>query len=217
MDMTDPRKQTVASGYDRLASDYLEWAQSIEVDPRGRMLAAFASELPDGACVLDLGCGAGIPSTQQLARRFRVIGVDISPAQIELARQRVPEADFVQGDFTELELPDGSIDGVAAFYAISHVPRDQHRQLFADIFAWLVPGGLFLATLGAFDTPDWTGQWLGEEMFFSSHDAEANRRLVQAAGFEIQLEEVLVTGEPEGDVTFLWVIARKPARAETTG
>jgi cyclopropane fatty-acyl-phospholipid synthase-like methyltransferase len=214
MDMADRRKQIVASGYDRLAPDYLEWSQGIEADPRGRMLAAFAVALRDGARVLDLGCGAGIPSTRQMARRFRVVGVDISAAQIALARNRVPGADFIQGDFTELEFPDASFDGVTAFYAISHVPRDQHPQLFADVFAWLVPGGLFLATLGASDTPDWTGQWLGAEMFFSSHDAEENRRLVRAAGFELLRDEVLVTREPEGDVVFLWVLARKPDAAD---
>lgn len=216
MDMTDRRKQIVAAAYDRMASDYLGWSQGVEADPRGHMLAAFASKLADGSRVLDLGCGAGIPSTQELARGFRVTGIDISSAQVDLARERVPDADFIQGDITELDFPSASFDGVTALYAISHVPRDQHRQLFADVFSWLVPGGLFLATLGASDLPDWTGQWLGGEMFFSSHDAEENRRLVQEAGFELLSDEVLVTREPEADVPFLWVIARKPHPAETT-
>jgi SAM-dependent methyltransferase len=207
--MRDPRKKIVASGYDRLADTYLEWGRQVTVDPRERMLAAFMSRLPDGARVLDLGCGAGLPSTRALAKRFQVVGVDISPVQLELARRNVPGAEFIEGDITDVEFADSTFDGVAAFYAISHVPREEHRQLFTDVFRWLVPGGLFLATLGASDAPDWTGEWLGEPMFFSSHDADVNRQLLESAGFELLLDEVLETSEPGGDVSFLWVIAQK--------
>ena len=207
--MRDRRKEIVAAGYDRLADTYLEWGRKVTHDPRQRMLAEFMSRLPDGGRVLDLGCGAGLPSTGDLARRFRVVGVDISPVQLELARRNVPTAEFVPGDITEVDFADSTFDGVAAFYAISHVPREEHQRLFTDIFRWLVPGGLFLATLGASDAPDWTGDWLGEQMFFSSHDADVNRGLLKTAGFELLLDEVLQTGEPDGSVSFLWVIARK--------
>lgn len=207
--MMDPRKQIVAAGYDRLADTYLEWGRAVTADPREQMLSAFMSRLTDGARVLDLGCGAGVPSTRDLARRFRVVGVDISPVQLELARRNVPSAEFVQGDITEVEFADSTFDGVAALYAISHVPRKEHQKLFTHIFRWLVPGGLFLATLGAADAPDWTGEWLGEQMFFSSHDADVNRGLLKTAGFELLLDEVLETAEPDGIVSFLWVIARK--------
>jgi SAM-dependent methyltransferase len=205
----DPRKEIVAAGYDRLADTYLEWGRQVTVDPRERMLAAFTSRLPDGARVLDLGCGAGLPSTRALAKHFQVVGVDISPVQLELARRNVPGAEFIEGDITDVEFADSTFDGVAAFYAISHVPREEHRQLFTDVFRWLVPGGLFLATLGASDAPDWTGEWLGEPMFFSSHDADVNRQLLESAGFELLLDEVLETSEPGGSVSFLWVIAQK--------
>jgi cyclopropane fatty-acyl-phospholipid synthase-like methyltransferase len=193
-----------------MARRYLEWGQTVEADPRGELLARFAGGLEDGARVLELGCGAGVPSTKELARRFRVVGVDISAAQVELARQHVPDAEFIRADLVNLRFARASFEGVAALYAISHVPREQHGQLFADVFRCLVPGGLFLATLGALDSPDWIGPWLGEQMFFSSYGAEGNRRMLQAAGFELLVDDVRVTREPEGAVTFLWVIARKP-------
>ena len=66
----DPRKRTVQAGYDAMAEHYLAWGGEIEGDPRHRFLHEFARRLPDGARVLDLGCGAGIPSTKQLAERF---------------------------------------------------------------------------------------------------------------------------------------------------
>jgi ubiquinone/menaquinone biosynthesis C-methylase UbiE len=208
--MPDERARIVAAGYDRLNETYLDWATRIDGDPRDRMLAELARRLPPGGRILDLGCGPGIPSTKELARRFDVVGVDASAAQIELARRNVPEATFIHGDLTRIEVADASLDGVTALYSISHVPRDQHHLVFARVFGWLVPGGRFLATLGATDTPDWVGSWLGGPMFFSSHDAATNRVLLRAAGFALELDEIVTMREPEGPVFFLWVLARKP-------
>ena len=208
--MTDERRQVVARAYDRIADRYITWSATVDDVARERMVAEFAARLADGADVLDLGCGAGVPSTRDLAKRFRVVGVDASPRQVELARHNVPDGEFYVADMAELEVAEASFDGVAALYSISHLPREHHADLFAKIHRWLTLGGLFLATLGATDGPDWTGPWLGEEMFFSSHDADENRKLLRAAGFELDVDEVATTPEPEGDVSFLWVIARKP-------
>ena len=100
----------------------------MEGDPRDRFVEAFAKRLPDGARVLDLGCGAGLPSTRQLARRFYAVGVDISETQLGLARKHVPDATFRRGDIAELELPEASFDGITALYSISHVPGMSTRR-----------------------------------------------------------------------------------------
>lgn len=209
----DDRKQIVAAGYDRLGDRYLRWAGEVAGDPRNRMLAAFAERLSTGARVLELGCGSGVPSTRALAQRFDVVGIDISGEAIEAARRLVPEASFIHGDVTELDLPDASFDGVVALYAVSHVPREEHARLFASIARWLVPGGLFLAALGVRDSPDWVGEWLGVPMFFSSHDAATNRALLTQAGFELLLDETIEIQEPEGPVSFLWLMGQKPVEA----
>jgi len=80
-----------------------------------------------------------------------------------------------------------------------------------------LPSGLERdARLGATDTPDWVGEWLGVPMFFSSHDADANRALLRAAGFVLVVDEIVEMHEPEGPVSFLWVIARKAVARGTT-
>jgi SAM-dependent methyltransferase len=206
--MADPRTDTVRRGYDRLASSFLAWGVRVEGDPRGRFVDEFAAMLPVGGTVLDLGCGAGIPSTRRLAESFGVTGVDISAEQIALARRAVPGATFMQADLLELDLAAAAFDGVAALYSISHVPRAQHARVFASIRRWLRPGGLFLASLGTGGIADWTGEWLGVPMFFSSHDAATNRRLLAEAGLAIVRAEAVTMREPEGDATFLWVICR---------
>jgi SAM-dependent methyltransferase len=208
--MQDEPRHIVAAGYDELSGRYREWAARAQGDPRDRMLGEFVRRLPDGARVLDLGCGSGIPSARELARRFQVVGVDISEVQIRAARENIPDATFIQGDVADVELPDASFDGVSAFYAISHLPREEHAPLFTRIARWLVPGGLFLGTLGAEDDPRWVGDWLGVPMFFSSFDADTNRALLRGAGFALEVDEIVEIDEPEGAVRFLWVIARTP-------
>jgi SAM-dependent methyltransferase len=205
----DPRKRAVQLGYDTIAEHYLNWGRRVEGDPRNRFLDEFARRLADGARVLDLGCGAGIPSTKALAERFNVTGADLSKEQLLLAQANVPSATFIHSDFAELDLPEESFDGITAFYSISHTPRDEHQALFDRVAGWLMPGGFFLASLGADDLPDWTGEWLGVEMFFSSHDAATNRQLLADAGLSLVIDEVVSMNEPEGEVSFLWVLAEK--------
>jgi SAM-dependent methyltransferase len=207
--MSDPPEKTVATGYDAIVARYLDWSGRV-VDPtRDRMFDELLQMLPAGARVLDIGCGAGVPWTQRLSARFDVVGVDISDAQVALARENVPSAGFIVGDVSALSLPAGSFDAAIAFYSISHIPRERHPDLLRRIGAWLKPGGLLLATMGASDIPAWTGEWLGVPMFFSAHDADANRAAVREAGLDLMADEVVTVDEPEGNVTFLWVLARK--------
>jgi SAM-dependent methyltransferase len=206
----DEQKKIVESGYDALASRFAEWAsQAGTTDARERVLAEFIRRTPPSARVLDLGCGSGIPSTRELSKSFDVTGIDASLTQVRLARRNVPAATFIHADFSEAEFPEASFSGVCALYSISHVPRQQHAELFAKVRTWLMPGGLFVAVLGATDSPDWIGEWLGVPMFFSSYDADTNRALLRDAGFHLVFDEVLDTVEPEGPVPFLWVIAQK--------
>lgn len=203
----DPRKRTVQAGYDELSPRYLAWASAIEDDPRERFTTELEERLSEGA-VLELGCGVGLPSTRRLADRFDVVGVDLSEEQLKFARRNVPGARFVQADLAALDFDPNSFDAVTAYYSITQVPRDEHPVLFQRIRTWLKPGGLFLASLSAGGSDDWTGDWLGVEMFFSGFDADTNRGLLRKAGFELILDEVVTMREPEGEATFLWVLAR---------
>jgi SAM-dependent methyltransferase len=204
----DSRTQIVADGYDAIGETFAVWRELIVGDPREEWEAELASRLSDGARVLELGCGAGTVETRRLAQRFAVTGVDISPRQVERARATIPEAEFVCADFTELELPAGSLDAVVAFYTLNHVPRELLAPLLASVHDWLVPGGWLMVAFGTSDTPGWAGEWLGAETFFSSYPPDVNSELVRGAGFTIERDELVTFEEPEGPATFQWVLAR---------
>jgi SAM-dependent methyltransferase len=206
--MTDPR-EIVARGYDQIADRYLAWSTDHSV--RRRWLDELRRALPPPARVLDLGCGAGVPVARWLiAAGYAVTGIDGSTVQIERARANVPEGEFRVADMTTFSLEPESFDAVVATYSITHVPRDLHAELFRRTSGWLRPGGLFVASLGAGDSPDWRGEWLGAEMCFSHFDAGTNLRLLDEAGFAVERSEVVTEDEDGGPVSFLWVLAQRP-------
>lgn len=184
--------------------------ESMDPTVRKKYLAVLEENLPAGARLLELGCGAGIPMTRQLAKRFRVTGLELSPGQVRQACRNAPQANFVQGDMTELCFADGVFDAVAAFYSLTHVPRAEHGQVLSEAYRVLRPGGLLLVTTGAGDSPDSIEpDWLGAPMFFSHFDGPTNVALVQRAGFTLvsaRDEQEFEFGEP---VWFCWIVARK--------
>jgi ubiquinone/menaquinone biosynthesis C-methylase UbiE len=78
--------------------------------------------------VLDVGCGTGY-LTQHLGGE--VVGLDQSAAMLDIARERVPWADFVRGDALNMQFADGSFDLVFAsnFYGLL---REAERKRFLD-------------------------------------------------------------------------------------
>ncbi|CAA9478698.1 MAG: hypothetical protein AVDCRST_MAG02-4687 [uncultured Rubrobacteraceae bacterium] len=210
--MSDPHRELVERGYDRVAERYL--ATKDPEDPLAlSALEDLSQNLQPGAKVLDLGCGAGVPTTLQLTRRgFVVTGVDVSERQLELVRKLVPEATFLKADMTELDFGPNAFDAVVAFHSIIHVPREEHPALLGKIHRWLGPGGLFLATLAMTDFDGEDGDWegWGAPMRWSHYDAETNKTMLREAGFDV-LYAGPRTGGGTGDSeeTWLWVLARK--------
>ena len=102
--MSNPRTALVAAGYDTMADTWEAWKAQIADDPRDEWCDELLTRLPRGARVVELGCGGGTRETRRLAERFRLTGIDLSAEQLGRARERVPGAEFVHADVTELEL-----------------------------------------------------------------------------------------------------------------
>jgi len=207
----DEQTHIVRDGYDRLAPTFSPSCFGTPDETYHPWLESVTAGLERGSRVLDLGCGNGRPAAAWLAQHgFRVIGVDVSPAQLRLARAAVPEAEFVEGDLAAVTFEPASFDAAVAFYSIIHVPLAMQPELFARIAGWLRPSGRFATTLGH---ESWTGvehDWLGVEgvtMRWSHADAGTYRRWLEDAGLEV-LEQGFV---PEGDGGHELFLARRPA------
>lgn len=113
--------------YDRLAPEYDRSAASREeADEDLPGLLSAISLLPP-ARVLDVACGTGFLTSYLGAE---VTGLDQSEAMLELARERVPQADFVRGDAFRMPFADRSFDRVfsSCFYGLLPLP-DRERFL----------------------------------------------------------------------------------------
>lgn len=68
--------------------------------------------------LLDAGCGAGLALDHARARGAEVAGFDASPGLLEIAKERMPLADFRQGDIEQLPYTDDEFDAVTAFNSV---------------------------------------------------------------------------------------------------
>ncbi len=205
--MRDAHRQTVRDGYDTIAERYLhERVVGGDMD----LLPELVAHLGAGATVLDAGCGAGVPVMPELARAgLRAVGLDLSSAQLDLARSQDSGADLVLADLAELPFRDGAFAGVVSFYAVIHVPRSDHRAVFAEFRRVLRPGGVALVCLGAGDVPEDHDpeSWLGAPMFWSHYDAPTNLDLLRDVGLEILRHEIV--DDPMSHGRHLFALVRR--------
>jgi len=202
---TDP-PEIVRRGYNRMASEYLAARSNGPPDPP--VLAQFSSLLSANALVLDAGCGAGVPVTQFLAQRHRVVGIDFSIAQTRMASKLVPSALIACLDMTHLAFPPSIFDGVCSFFAILHIHRSQHRDLLAAFHRLLRADGLVLLCLGDKDTEVAYGPYFGTSMFWSHFDSREYLGMLAATGFAVMSSHI--QPDPISKIaTHLFVLARK--------
>lgn len=108
--------------------------------------------LPAGGRVLDVCCGSGasaLPAARAVGTEGFVTAVDLSAGLLELARAKanatgLENIEFVQGDMTALDYPDGHFDAVVCVFGIFFVP-DMTRQV-AELFRMVAPGGQLAIT-----------------------------------------------------------------------
>src|SRR4051795_1044657 len=84
-----------------------DWAEVQEIQVRPLYDAVFdAVEVDQYTRMLDVGCGAGLAAQLASERGARVAGFDATEPLLEVARERVPDADFRSGDMEELPFDD---------------------------------------------------------------------------------------------------------------
>ncbi len=182
-------KDIVKAGYNKIVSAYsaTRTLESRDV----QLLNLLVERLPRGAMVLDAGCGSGFPVARFLAEFFQVAGVDFAEEQIRAARRMVPVAEFFCGDITSLPFRGRAFDAVVSYYAIIHIPRNEHRELLQNFVRVLKPGGLALLCMGAGDLPGDTGDYHGTQMFWSHYDSATNLRMMSESGLTVLRSEVI--------------------------
>ncbi|MET9811678.1 methyltransferase domain-containing protein [Streptomyces sp. NPDC006355] len=204
--------------YDTVAEDYAEHFRDVGVGTaldRG-LLAGFAEFVGVGGEVADLGCGPGRVTAYLAARGLSVFGLDLSESMLAIARRENPGLRFVKGSMLELDLPDGSLDGVVSWYSTIHTPLDRLPDVFAEFGRVLRPGGHLLVAFQAGDEPRRYEEAFGHKVAldFRRRRPERIAALLEAAGFALRSRTVREPDETLGEpVAQACLVARKPPTA----
>lgn len=147
--------------------------------------------MPTGSRALDIGCGTGVPTARQLVEAgHQVVGVDLSPEMIRIAKTEVPEGDFRILDLADLESTGlGPFDGVAAFFSLLMLPRDEIPVALRMVHGLLRPGGLLALSMVEADLDDCSIPFLGNQIRVSGYLRDELHEVVEDAGLEVLSED----------------------------
>ncbi|KAI0125480.1 methyltransferase [Xylariales sp. AK1849] len=219
-------KQRLKASYDAIAPKYNSWTtpnSQQRLHYLNKLLSLLQrTDASHNVSMLELGCGCGLPVTQQLLSsvNFHVTANDLSSAQIAAAKENLTSDDvggrlqLVEGDMAGLSFPEESFDAAIGMYSLIHLPRVEQEELIGKIMGWLKPGGYFLANFSEEATDGVVFEkWLDEKgwVYWSGFGAETTVEKIKEAGFEVVLNEV---AKDAVDASFLWVIAKKADRLE---
>jgi len=212
--MNDPTN-SIRESYDRLAEEYARRiADELQHKPLDReLLDRFARETKGDGDVCDMGCGPGHVARYLRDAGAAVFGLDLSPRMLQQARKLNPDILFREGNMLSLDLADGTLAGIAAFYAIVNIPRQSLPLVFQEFQRVLRPDGLLLLAFHMgheiIREEELWGQKISMD-FFLLQPSEIKFGL-DAAGLTV---EEVVEREPYPDVEYpsrrAYIFARKP-------
>jgi SAM-dependent methyltransferase len=213
--MNDSFINSIRESYDRLAEEY---ARRISGELQHKLLDRelldrFAKQTQGRGEICEIGCGPGHVARYLRDAGASVFGLDFSPGMLEQARKLNPDILFHQGNMMSLDIPDGTLAGVAAFYAIVNTPKESLPIIFREILRVLRPHGLLLLAFHAGNEVLHEDELWGQKIFmdfllFPPAEIKLN---LETAGFTI--EEVVERG-PYPEVEYpsqrAYIFARKP-------
>jgi len=214
--MGDSTSRSIRESYDRVAEEYARRIfDELRHKPLDRkLLDRFAREVSGRGEACDMGCGPG-----QVARYLHdaglcIFGLDLSPCMVDQARKLSPHIAFREGNMLSLDIPDGSLAGIAAFYAIVNLPQESLPIVFKEMQRVLMPGGLLLLAFHA-------GDEVIEEKELWGYPISMEFRLLQPSLIRTELEaaglmiEDTVERGPYPEVEYpsnrAYIFARRPA------
>jgi ubiquinone/menaquinone biosynthesis C-methylase UbiE len=175
--------KTIAT-YDQIADSY---ARNTEEHLPTRELEQFIAMMPPGGKILDAGCGPGRDSAFFTRHGFEVVGVDLSEKLLEIARTRVPTADFQKQDLRDLQFPPQSFAGIWASASLLHLDRNEIPEVLSSFYDLLTSGGVLFVMVKAGQGEAEVSEAIssGLTRHFTYFDREEIKNLLTESGFMI--------------------------------
>lgn len=168
------------------------------------------------ATIFEIGCGPGNITKYLLAKRpdFKVLGIDMAPNMVKLAKDNNPSADFLEMDCREISSIPQKFDAVMCGFCMPYLSKQDCSKLIIDSAILLKTGGIFYCSTmeddyekSGYETTSFSGQ---DEVFVYYHQETYLREQLINAGFEVLSLQRKAYPEPDGSfLTDIIFISRK--------
>ena len=170
-----------SNGYEAVATELIAVRQQSRIGLA--RIHVWGRSLPQGASILDLGCGFGVPLSQALINDgFVIYGVDASSSLITEFRRRFPDVNVACEAVEDSRFFDRTFDGVIAVGLLFLLSEDSQRDLIRRVGLALNSGGRFLFTSPT-QSCKWTDILTGRESL--SLGADAYKAIIADAGLTL--------------------------------
>jgi ubiquinone/menaquinone biosynthesis C-methylase UbiE len=198
--------------FNKLADSYQE--RFFSVDHYKESLKILLEQLEDGSNVLDIACGPGNISHYLLERLpgLKLLGIDLAPNMIDLARKNNPGARFLVYDALLIDHLESNFDAVVIGFLFPYLSIDQVELFLFKVYEKLNENGIiYLSTMeDLYENSRLKKSSTGEELMMHYYEADFLQRLLEQIGFQVisTKKQPFAVSETESD-TDLIIIARK--------
>lgn len=139
------------------------------------------------AKLLEIGCGPGNITKYLLSKRsdFDILGIDIAPNMIELAKKNNPTANFAVMDSRQINSLETKYDGIIAGFCLPYLSHAESKELISDSYDLLNEDGLvYLSFVEGDPTKSGFKVSSGGRVFFHFHNLDDLKKQLIATRFE---------------------------------
>lgn len=198
----------VRAAYDAVARAYDEQlSNELDGKPLDRALLEGFLELTGAGTIADVGCGPGHVTRFLAARHPTVLGIDLSPGMIAVARERAPNLRLAVGSMLALPAADGAWAGVVALYSIIHLSVEERATACREFARTVRPGGWLLVSFHV-DSDDFAAGSVNHITSWFSHPVQLDGYFLDPPEVAAQLESAKFTvkarmdRQPSGEVEY---------------
>ena len=168
----------------------------------------------ENAEVLELACGPGNITKYLLGKRkdLNILGTDLAPNMLELAKQNNPEAQFQLMDCREISKLHKKFDAIMCGFCLPYLSKKEAVQLIKDAYKILNPNGMiYISTMeDDYSKSGFKKGSSGDEIFMHYHESEYLCKALVGFNFKIlNLQRKKYPADDGTDVTDLILIAEK--------